>query len=85
MALGTMLGFSDPISSRAACVGYLIPIRAHTLWGVLLGAVAGGAHAPTRDLSAFERVAPYPPPREIDPDDNFWQAIADRMGESGGG
>lgn len=79
MALGTTLGFTDAISLRAACIGYLIPIRAHTLWEVLQGAVAGGAPAPAQDLSAFDNVAPFGPSRTLYPDESFWQAVSDHM------
>ena len=93
MSLGPLLGYNNPIGLRAACIGYLIPIRAHTLWEVLQGAVSGGAPAPARDLSAFNEVAPFGPSRALYPDEDFWQAVSDHMnpprnvggGGSGGG
>ncbi len=79
MSLGPLLGYNNAIGLRAACIGYLIPIRAHTLWEVLQGAVSGGAPAPARDLSAFTEVAPFGPSRALYPDEDFWQAVNDHM------
>jgi hypothetical protein len=85
MYAAQMLGMPDPIATRAACIGYLIPIRAHTLWEVLRGATAGGAPNPEPHLGAFREIQPFGPSSAIFPDDEFWQIVDDTVRRVTGG
>ena len=42
MSMAQLLGYSDPIGARLACMGYLLPIRAHSLHEILTAATVYG-------------------------------------------
>ncbi len=57
MNTGKMLGGADVLSMRMACIGYLLPIHAHTLVEVMTAAAAQGApFSPGPQM--YRRIAP---------------------------
>lgn len=59
MSTAQQLGYADPVQMRLACMGYLLPIRAHSLVEILVSAAAYGAPTPLDGLMMYTEIAPY--------------------------
>jgi hypothetical protein len=59
MSTAQQLGYTDAIGMRLACMGYLLPIRAHSLIEVMVSAAAYGCPAPQPGLMMYTEIAPY--------------------------
>jgi hypothetical protein len=71
----TALGVHDPVGVRAAAIGYLIPIQAHTLWEVLQAAAAYGLNTPNSDFSFYLSIEPFST-EGVYQDPDFWKLVA---------
>ena len=61
MSTAQQLGYGDAAQMRLACLGYLLPIRAHSLVEVMVSAAAYGAPTPLDGLMMYTAIAPYQP------------------------
>jgi len=59
MSTAQQLGYGDAVNMRLACMGYLLPIRAHSLVEIMVSAAAYGAPAPQAGLMMYTEIAPY--------------------------
>ena len=69
------LGVNDPLGVRAAAIGYLIPIEAHTLWEVVMAAAAYGTQAPASDFSFYMSIQPFNT-NGVYSNPEFWKLVA---------
>lgn len=59
MSTAQELGYGDANGMRLACIGYLLPIRAHSLVEIMVSAAAYGCPAPLPGLMMYTQIAPY--------------------------
>ena len=75
MSGASALGVGDTVGVRAAAIGYLIPIRAHTLWEIVQAAAAYGLAAPASDFSFYMSIEPFNT-RGVYANPDFWKLVA---------
>ena len=69
-----LLGVSTPVDARAACIGYLLPINAHSLVEILAAASQFGcAYAP--GPSMYQSIDPFGSLAAYSPDPAFWADV----------
>jgi len=81
-----LLNVSSPTNARAAAIGYLLPINAHSLIEILVGAAAVDGPAPVpQDFGVYLHVDPFDG-KSIYGDPDFWKAVdATEKKNRGGG
>jgi hypothetical protein len=80
-----LLGVSSALNARAAAIGYLLPINAHSLIEILIGAASVDGPAPVpMDFGVYLHVAPFDG-KSLYADEEFWAAVEATEKEKRGG
>ncbi|MFT7580184.1 MAG: hypothetical protein ACI9MR_001851 [Myxococcota bacterium] len=75
MQLRDMLGVSSPMATRAACVGYLLPINAHSLVEILEAASQYACPKPTYGPGLYAAIEPFQGLELLAPTAAFWKTV----------
>jgi hypothetical protein len=74
MQTRTLLGVSTAVDGRASCIGYLLPINAHSLVEIMEGAAPHGLPF-TPGVAMYKSIDPFGSLQKYSPDPRFWQAV----------
>jgi hypothetical protein len=80
-----LLNVSNPLYARAAAIGYLLPINAHSLIEILIGAASVDGPAPVpQDFGVYLHVEPFNG-KGLYQDEDFWKAVEATEAKNRGG
>lgn len=79
MQARAMLGVSNPIAMRAACIGYLLPINAHSLIEILEAASQYSCPKPVYGPAVYAEILPFQGLELLAPTPEFWNACKPKV------